>query len=216
MPELSFAIAHAEPVLYAATPLLAFTLRVGNAPADQVIQTIALRCQIRLDAARRRYSADEQRRLCDLWGEPERWSRTLRSMLWTHAQTIVPRFTGSTSVALNVPCTFDFNVAATKYFAGLDDGDLPLEFLFSGTVFYQDASAALQVMPIPWDKESRFRLPVRAWAEMMDHYYPDSAWLRVRRDVLRKLAEYKRQRGRATWDEVLDDLLAGTAAEVSR
>ena len=216
MPDLSFAIERAESVLFAATPQLAFTLRVDNAPADQVIQTIALRCQIRLEATRRRYSADEQRRLCDLWGEPERWSQTLRSMLWTHAQVIVPRFEGSTSVDLNVPCTFDFNVAATKYFDGLDDGDLPLEFLFSGTVFYQDAAAALQVMQIPWEMESRFRLPVRVWAEMMDHYYPDSAWLRVRRDVLRTLAEYKRQRGRATWDEALDDLLAEAAAGVRR
>jgi len=216
VPDLSFAIEHAEPVLFAATPQLAFTLHVGNAPANQTIQTIALRCQIRLEATRRRYSADEQRRLCDLWGEPDRWSQTLRSMLWTHAQVIVPRFEASTAVALNVPCTFDFNVAATKYFDGLDDGDLPLEFLFSGTVFYQDASAALQVMPIPWEQESRFRLPVRVWAEMMDHYYPDSAWLRVRRGVLRKLAEYKRQRGRATWDEVLDDLLAGTAIGAPR
>ncbi len=51
---------------------------------------------------------------------------------------------------------------------------------------------------------------------MMDHYYPNSAWLRLRRDVLRKLAEYKRQRGRATWDEALDDLLAGTATGVPR
>ena len=216
MPDLGFAIERAESVLFAATPQLAFTLHVDNSPADQVIQTIALRCQIRLEATRRRYSADEQRRLCDLWGEPERWSQTLRSMLWTHAQVIVPRFEGSTAVDLNVPCTFDFNVAATKYFDGLDDGDLPLEFLFSGTVFYQDAVAALQVMQISWDMESRFRLPVRAWAEMMDHYYPDSAWLRVRRDVLRSLAEYKRQRGRATWDETLDDLLAEAAAGVRR
>ena len=129
-------------------------------------------------------------------------------MLWTHAQTVVPRFEGSTVVDLNVPCTFDFNVAATKYFDGLDAGDLPLNFLFSGTVFYQDASGLLQVMQISWDKEARYRLPVSVWREMMDHYYPNSAWLRIRRDVFEKLADYKRRQGLATWDQAIDHLLA--------
>ena len=100
-----------------------------------------------------------------------------------------PRFEGATVVDLNVPCTFDFNVAATKYFDGLERRRAPAEFLFSGTVFYQDAAGPLQVMQISWDKEARFRLPVKAWTEMMEHYYPNSAWLRLRRDVFEKLAE---------------------------
>ena len=76
---------------------------------------------------------------------------------------MVPRFEGSTVVDLNVPCTFDFNVAATKYFDGLEAGELPLNFLFSGTVFYQGGVRALQVMQISWDKEARYRLPVQVW-----------------------------------------------------
>ena len=58
-----------------------------------------------------------------------------------------------------VPCTFDFNVAATKYFHGLSEGDLPLNFLFSGTVFYAGGSERLQVAPISWEKEAKFKLP---------------------------------------------------------
>jgi hypothetical protein len=212
MPDLSFAIDGAEAVPFAASPQLAFRLRVDSSPADRTIQTIALRCQIQIEATRRRYSAGEQQRLFELFGEPDRWSRTLGSLLWTHAQVVVPRFEGSTVVDLNVPCTFDFNVAATKYFAGLDTGDLPLNFLFSGTVFYRDDSGLLQVMQISWDKESRYRLPVSAWSEMMEYYYPNSAWLRIERDVFEKLADYKRRQGLATWDQALDHLLADVAA----
>ena len=40
-------------------------------------------------------------------------------MLWTHASVVVPRFTGSVLADIPVPCTFDFNVAATKYFHGV-------------------------------------------------------------------------------------------------
>jgi len=214
VPELTFAIEGAEAVRHAAAPQLTFKLRVDSAPADQAIHSIALRCQIQLEATRRRYSAEEQLRLFDLFGEPDRWSRTLRSMLWTHAQTVVPRFEGSTVVDLNVPCTFDFNIAATKYFDGLQAGDLPLNFLFSGTVFYQDGSGLLQVMQISWDKEARYRLPVSAWSEMMDHYYPNSVWLRIRRDVFEKLADYKRREGMATWDQALDALLADVSDTV--
>jgi hypothetical protein len=215
VPDLVFAIEGAQAVPHAAVPQLAFKLSVDSTPADRTIHSIALHCQIQLEATRRGYNAEEQRRLLDLFGEPDRWSRTLRSMLWTHAQTVVPRFEGSTVVALNVPCTFDFNVAATKYFDGLQAGDLPLNFLFSGTVFYQDGSGLLQVMQISRDKEARCRLPVSAWSEMMDHYYPNSVWLRIRRDVFEKIADYKRREGVATWDQALDGLLADVSSTVT-
>jgi Family of unknown function (DUF6084) len=216
MPELAFAIDGVEVVPYAATPHVAFKLRVSCLQADQPIHSIALRCQVQVEAARRRYAPREQERLAELFGTPDRWDRTLRTMLWTHTQTVVPRFVGSTVVDLPVPCTFDFNVAATKYFDGLDGGEVPLNFQFSGTVFYPAAHGALQVMQIAWDKDVRHRLPVSVWTGMMDHYYPDSAWLRLRRDVLRKLAAYKQQQGCATWDETLDALLAGAPIGVRR
>src|SRR5271155_5042901 len=137
MPELVLTIEGAEVVQYAAAPLLAFKLRIASNPSDQVIHTVALRAQIQIEATRRKYDAEEQKRLLDLFGEPDRWGLTLRSMLWTHASVVVPRFAGSVVSDLTVPCTFDFNIAATKYFHGLTSGDLPLCFQFSGTAFYQ-------------------------------------------------------------------------------
>jgi hypothetical protein len=207
VPDLNFQIEGAEPVAYAASPLLVFKMRLTNADADEQIQAIALRCQIQIEATRRRYNEQEQERLLDLYGEPERWGQTLRTMLWTHASVMVPPFRESLLVDLPVPCTFDFNVAAAKYFAGLADGEVPLCLLFSGTMFYEAADGALQVSQISWEKEARFRLPVRVWQEMMDHYYPNSVWLSLRRDVFDRLYQYKMRQGIATWEQALTSLL---------
>ena len=148
-------------------------------PSEEIIHTVALRAQIQIEATRRKYDANEQERLLDLFGEPDRWGQTLRSMLWTHASVVVPRFAGSVLADIPVPCTFDFNVAATKYFHGVTSGDLPLCFQFSGTVFYQGEDETLQVAPISWDKEAKYRLAGKVWKDLMDTYYPNSAWLAV-------------------------------------
>ena len=165
VPDLNFKVERAEPLPHAAAPLLVFKLRIAETVTDEeptTIPAVALRCQIRIEPTRRRYAPAEQERLLDLFGEPERWGQTLRSMLWTHASVVVPPFTGSTVVDLPVPCTFDFNVAATKYFHALEDGEVPLCLLFSGTIFYTDDDGVLQVSQIPWEKEAEFRLPVRS------------------------------------------------------
>lgn len=214
MPDLSFQVEHAEAVPFAVAPQLAFKLRLINADPDETIHTVALRCQVQIEVTRRRYTAGEQERLRDLFGEPERWGQTLRTMLWTHASAIVPAFAGSTEVDLPVPCTFDFSVAATKYFAGLIDGEIPLCLQFSGTVFYAEDEGPLQVMLIPWDKEVRFRLPLTVWKDLMDAYYPNSAWLCLRRDVFERLYRYKIEHGIPTWEEALERVLSGLAEEM--
>ena len=216
MPELQFQIAGAEVEPFVVAPQLAFKLQVTNANPDEVIHSVALRAQVQIEATRRPYSADEQGGLRDLFGEPERWGQTLRTFLWTHTSTIVPAFQGSTEVKLFVPCTFDFNVAATKYFAGLADGDVPVCVQFSGSVFYADEGGPLQVTPIPWDKEVHFRLPVKLWRELMDTYYPGVAWLCLERDAFERLHRYKMERGIPTWEQALESLLRGVEEEVKR
>jgi hypothetical protein len=209
MPELQLTIESAEVVPFAAVPLLAFKVRIANSPSDEVIHTIALRAQIQIEVGRRKYDSNEQARLLDLFGEPDRWGQTLRTLLWTHASVIVPGFTGTALADIPVPCTFDFNVAATKYFHGVTSGDLPLCFQFSGTVFYMGAEGTLQVAPISWDKESKYRLPVKVWKDLMDAHYPNSAWLSLRRGSFERLQQFKTREGIPTWEEALDRALAG-------
>ncbi|HXJ88223.1 MAG TPA: DUF6084 family protein [Candidatus Binatia bacterium] len=208
MPDLTFAVEGVEVVEFVAVPTLAFQVRVTNLDPEEEIHTVVLRCQIQLDAVRRRYTSEEQERLVELFGEPARWGSSLRSTLWTHTTLVVPPFHGTTVVSMPVPCSFDFSVAATKYFAGLQTGDVPLLFLFSGTTFYAAADGVLQVAPISWDREARFRLLVDLWKRMMDTYYPNSVWLRVSRDLFDELSRYKVSKGLAGWDQVLESFLA--------
>lgn len=216
MPDLSFRIEKAEPQRFTVAPTLLFKLRISNAAPGETVHSVALRCQIQLEVTRRQYVEQDQKNLKDLFGEPERWSQTLKTMLWTHASVVAPAFQDTAVVDLPVPCTFDFNVAATKYFHGLADGDVPLNFLFSGTVFYADENGSLQVAPIPWDKEARFRLPVKAWQEMMEIYYPNSAWLCLRRDVFERIHQYKIERGIPTWEQALESMLPALEEAVKR
>jgi len=208
MPDLTFRIESANIVPYAMAPTLAFRLAITNVIPDEPIHTIALRCQIQIDVSRRRYAPEEQDRLLDLFGTPDRWSQTLRGLLWTNISLVVPAFTGTGTVTdLQIPCTFDFNIAATKYFGALKEGDIPLNILFSGTVFYAAPGGDLQVAPIPWDREASFRLPVKVWREMMDFYYPNSVWVNLRRDVFDRLYLHKMQRSLPTWEQALEELL---------
>jgi hypothetical protein len=205
--DLQFSIEGADVVQFAAAPLMSFKVRIINNASEEIVHTIALRAQIQIEVTRRKYSPDDQSRLQDLFGEPDRWGQTLRNMLWTHASVVVPRFTGGVLAEIPVPCTFDFNVAATKYFHGLTSGDLPLCFQFSGNVFYQDEYDALQVAPISWDKEAKYRLPVKVWKDLMNMYYPHSAWLALRKDTFEKLYQFKVREGIPTWEEAVERAL---------
>lgn len=208
MPDLGITVERADVVPFAVAPTIAFKLRVANADPAETIHTVVLRCQIQIEVTRRRYTALEQDRLRDLFGEPERWGQTLRNLLWTNTSTVIPQFTGVTGVDLQVPCTFDFSVATTKYFNGLSEGDIPVCLMFSGTVFYADPAGSLCVAPISWDKETKFRLPLKVWKEMMDAYYPNSAWLCLRRDVFEDLHRFKVERGIPTWEQAFEIMLA--------
>jgi hypothetical protein len=205
MPELDFRVEHVGPVSFAASPTISFRLRIVNA-SEERIHTAILRCQIQIEVTKRKYSSEDQRNLRDLFGEPERWSQTLRTVQWTHVSSAVPAFERETVIEVQVPCTFDFNIGATKYFYGLGDGEVPLLFQFSGSVFYESREGELLVTPISWDKEAGFRLPVRIWREMMEIYYPGCAWLCLRRDIFDRIYQYKVRNGIPTWEQALESL----------
>jgi hypothetical protein len=188
-------------------PTLRFPLEI-EAERDRPIRSILLDVQIQLAARRRGYGAEETDRLLELFGAPERWSTTLRTLLWTRTTLVVPPFTGSTVVDLDVLCTYDLDVTAARYFAALEDGDVPLELLFSGTVFFAGAAGALQVARIPWDHEVQTLLPIAVWREAMDRHFPGAAWLRLGRSAFDRLYAYKAKHAFESWDAAIETLLA--------
>jgi hypothetical protein len=199
--ELVFDCVGAHADRYAVTPGMTLQLRIAETTGERV-DAIALRCQIRIEPVRRRYSAEEAARLYDLFGETDRWSDTLKPLQLATLSTMVPGFSGSTTIDLALPCTYDLEIASTKYFQGLADGVVPLLLLFSGTVF-TTRDGGLQVQQVPWSKETSYGLPVKVWRETVDAHFPNSGWLRVHRDTLDALQRFKSRNALPSWDSTL-------------
>jgi hypothetical protein len=208
VPQRAFAVVDAARVEHAAQPTLAFSLRVDG-PEGVPIRSVLLDAQIQIAARRRRYEASEHERLLELFGPVKDWGSTLRTLPWTRITLVVAPFTGSTVVPLNVPCSYDLEVLASAYIDALGDGDVPLEFLFSGTVFFAAAGGQLQAARISWERDAEYRLPVRVWRETMEHHFRDTAWLRLRKDAFDRLRAYKARHALATWEDAVEALLEG-------
>jgi hypothetical protein len=205
MTSLDFTVVGAEAEPHAAVPTIMFRMEVAEADGGSV-HALALRCQIRIEPQRRRYVPEEQERLYELFGETPRWGDTLRPFLWTHVATTIAGFDGRAQFELPVECTYDFDVAGSKYMHSLAEGEIPLLLLFSGTVFTRGASG-FAAEPLAWTSEASYGLPVSVWREMMDLYFPNSGWLRVRRDTLDQLQRFKAMRALPTWDQAFEQLL---------
>ena len=205
MSDLVFRVVNATAERYAASPTLNLRLRLED-PVSASVESVALHCQVRIEPQRRRYATPEEQRLLELFGDRDRWADTLKPFLWTHVNCLVPGFTGSAEIDLPVHCSYDMEVAATKYFHALEDGEIPLNLLFSGTVFWR-GPAGLTVRPISWSRECSYRLPVAVWREVMDLYFPGSGWVRLRRETLDALLAIKTRRALGSWDEVIQALV---------
>ncbi|HEY3663418.1 MAG TPA: DUF6084 family protein [Chthoniobacterales bacterium] len=207
MPDLDFKILGVEAANYGIVPLLHFKLEVTNQPPEQTVQSVMLQAQIQIHPNLRAYEPAEKEKLGELFGTPDRWGQTLRARLWTHASVNVRSFAERTEENLAVPCTFDLNVSATKYFYALEGGEIPLLFLFSGTIFYQAEDGRLQIQQVSWNKECTYRMPIEVWKGMMDQHYPNTAWLSLGRDLFEQLYAFRRREGLADWDQTIARLL---------
>ena len=213
MADLIFGCTGATAERYAATPTLTFALTITERSGVRV-HAIALRCQIRIEPHRRRYTAAEAQRLHDLFGDPSRWAETVKPIQLATVTTMVPTFTAVTETELTVPVTYDLEVTSARYLQGLDDGTIPLLLLFSGTVFVANGDS-FSVELVPWSAEASYRMPVSVWQELVDVHFPNSAWLRCSRQTLDELSAFKAKHALPTWDATLAALLAA-AGEAER
>jgi Family of unknown function (DUF6084) len=204
--ELVFDCVGAHADKYAVAPSMSLTLRIAET-SGQKVEAIALRCQIRIEPTRRHYTDAEAERLNDLFGETKRWADTLRPLQFTTVSVMVPGFTGSVELDLPVMLSYDLEIGSTKYFAGLEGGEIPLLLLFSGTVF-TTVDGRMQAQQVPWSKEAPYRLPVSLWREAIDMHFPNSAWIRMSLRTLGELRRFKTRQALPTWDATLAALLA--------
>jgi hypothetical protein len=209
MPELVFDCIEVRADPYAAGPTLVFKLRISETTGERV-HAIALRVQLRIEPQKRRYTPAEARQLNDLFGETSRWAETLKPLQFANVAAMVPSFTGGIEVDLPVACTYDLEIAATSYFHGLQQGDIPFLLLFSGTIFTR-GETGFSVAQVPWHQEANYQVPVTEWRAMMDAFYPNSGWLRLRLDTLEALRAFKTARALPTWELAVTTLLAEAA-----
>jgi len=210
IPQLHVEVKGASCVDYAAVPTISFALGV-QAPGGHQIRSVLLDVQLQIAARQRGYTPESQVRLLELFGTAERWRTTLRTLPWTRTTVVVPPFSGSTTVELPVPCTYDLEVTAARYLAALEDGgEVPLELLLSGTLFFAGPGGALQATRIALDHELDYRLPVAVWRAAMDRHFPDSAWMRLSRRQFDAVWEYRSRHALLSWDATLEALLEGT------
>lgn len=205
MSDVTLAVLAVAPEPYAVTPLLMARLGIA-AIGDEPVHAIALRCQVRIEPLRRGYTDDEAAALLDLFGSRERWSTTQHTFLWQHTSAMVPGFVGATQVELPLVCTYDFEVTAAKYLHALRDGSIPLQFLFSGTVFTKGRNN-FAVQQIPWDREDRYDLPVSVWRHLIELHFPNTGWVRLNHDTVDALVAYKSAHGMLGLDDAVTALL---------
>ncbi|QES51734.1 hypothetical protein DEJ50_31675 [Streptomyces venezuelae] len=209
MTELAFSCTGVRADPYAAGPTLVFRLRI-TAPPQEPVHALALRCQIRIEPARRSYEDREAAGLADLFGERSRWGTTLQPVQFAQVPLMVPGFTGETEADLVVPCTYDMDIAATRYFEALSGGEVPLLMLFSGTAF--TGPGGFRVQPVPWDREATCRMPVAVWREMIEQHFPGCGWIRLPRDTMDALLAYRSRHALPSWEATLRALLEDGAA----
>lgn len=205
LPQLLFRVQDAEPLSGAAVPTIAFRLGVRRAGGGSV-RSATIGVRIDIASARRSYDPDTEARLAELFGEPERWGSTLRPLAWARTTALVGGFEEQTTVELPVALSYDFDVAAHKYLHALRDGEIPLDFMFNGTILYE-ADGRIQAAPVSWDREASYRLPVSVWRQAIDSAFPDSAWLRVTREVFDRLYAYRSEHALPSWEHTLLSLL---------
>jgi Family of unknown function (DUF6084) len=206
IPALTFAVRGATAVEHAAVPTLEFAIAIDS--GETTIRSILLDVQIQIAARQRDYGDEADAGLEELFGTRERWGSTLRTLPWIRTTVVVAPFTGASTAHVSVPCTYDLEVTAARYFAALRDGEIPLEFLFSGSVFFAAPGGLLQTTRIGWDQDADFRMPVAVWREMMDRHFARTAWLRLGRETHERLAAYKARRALGSWEETIEALMS--------
>jgi Family of unknown function (DUF6084) len=209
MSELAFSVTEIVPERYAASPVLRARIRVTEA-SGAVVHAMALRCQVRIEPQRRRYDEGVEG-LSDLFGGRERWATTLKSLLWMHTSTVVRGFSDTIDIDLPLPLSYDFDVAATKYLHAIGSGEIPLSFMFNGTVFTRGATG-FEVEQIPWHTDIEFRMPARTWRDAIDLFFPNSGWIRADRSSIAALDRFRTNHGLTGWEETISALLSAAGA----
>ncbi len=206
MTTFAITIVDARPSSQAAAPGITFRLRIENLSGAHV-HAMVLRCQVRIEPRRRRYSISEQTRLYELFGDATQWERALCGVAWANAAIAVPSFDQQIDVEFTVACTYDLEIALGKYLHAIRDGDVPLLFVFGGTIFSAGSSGRMSIAPISWNLDAMFRMPANVWHSAMDQFFPGGGWVRLQRETIDRPQAFRGREAVVSWDQAIERLL---------
>lgn len=209
-PDPEFTVVGARAEEYAASPTVVFSLRVRE-PSEREIYTIALSVRILVDPTGRSYNEEAREALFDLFGPAEHMAASMQSLVWGQVGVLAPSFTGEETFDVSVPCTYDLEVATSKYFASLPDGVAPLDFHFNGTILYSGEDDRLQIVHVPWRCTARYRMPVAVWRQAVDASFAQTGWIRLHDETLARLRRRQAERGAPSFDALVAELLGEDA-----
>ncbi|SCK52105.1 DUF6084 family protein [Streptomyces sp. WMMB 322] len=207
LPDLDFTVTGARPMADAAVPTLVFRLALARSGGGRV-RSVSLNTDVRIAVARRRYDRADRLVMARLFGQPEQWATSMHPLTWARISTVVPPFDERAESDLPVPCSRDMELAVTSYFHGVRDGEIPLEFLFSGTVFHDGPDGRLRTAQISWTKDAAFRLPAALWHEVTGRYDGGTNWLPLSPGTYGELTAHRDRHALTSWDETVSDLLS--------
>jgi uncharacterized protein DUF6084 len=201
-----FQVDAAAPVALSVAPSISLRVHVTCTP-PLVVHALVLRARIRIDGARRTYTASERARLFELFGAPEQWQKTMSVPLsWAEVGVSVGRFEGSTMFDIIVPCTYDLAAATTKLCDALDGGDVPLTTFLSGTLFAETTEGDVVVTPIAADGLT-CTLPISTWRGVMDAHHPRGALVSLPRALLDRIRRAGEKTGATSLERAIEKLL---------
>ncbi len=204
--DLDFTVLGVRALEHAAVPTLAFRLAAARTGGGAV-RSVTLNTAVRIDVTRRRYDDVEPAALARLFGQPEQWATSMRPLTWARLTTVVPPFDTTTELDLAVPCGQEHELAVTGYFEAVRTGEIPLDLLFSGTVFHSDDEGRLRTAQISWSKDASCTMPATLWHDLVARYHGDSAWLRLPRETYAALSAYRSRHGLESWERTVTALL---------
>lgn len=176
----------------------AIRLRVDVLAPGVKIEALLLRARVQIEPWRRAYDANEKELLREL--------SAAQPLQWIDVAVTVNAFSEQTTFEIPMSCTYDMQVAATKYLTAIDGGAIPVRVFFNGTAF-SAAESGFSAAMLSWDSDCEAFVPIDVWHEAMDACFAGQAWLRVDRSVFDALARYRVHRGFADWDQALEHLL---------
>ena len=131
-----------------------------------------------IEPARRAYDAETRERLVELFGPPERWGTTTRSLLWHQADVLVPAL----HRRHHLP-----RLRAVQLRPGGRRRQVPLRrcrtarcrwpSTSTAPSYYRGDDGRLQMSLVPWSCSAEFRLPVGDLARADRALLPDSGWI---------------------------------------